>query len=378
MPTRTPISRAYMRTLLSATGAAVVAACSDVPGRVTAPAPDAAQPVASRGGAAPNVAMCRIAVRSPSGAYLTRTAEIRMPKRIVKVGAESTPFAYRGWKEGESDPVRLALCDIPATPEAEEWFAQLFSGKRSVSVYRGTSGRSLGRPVKEAAGARTTVTASTYDEYSEACLPYETQQAYDGEGATASVDYGCGGGGGGGWETGEEWDGPAPTEPEYVEEAVEVTRDPAAPKSEEPEYAPDAALGPEEVALDEEQAAALAAGVPISCYGQTDNPHRSGTPGSTHNANVHGRTVCNIPVRMTISVMLQRQRCIWYFCWWSSVGSPGNGGPLFTNRLQRTSHALCQVGWWRGYSQHTVTPPLGYWPPYGSFSSSRTAYISQC
>jgi hypothetical protein len=376
MLTCTPVSRAYGRTLLGAAAAAVLAACSDVPGRVTAPGPDAAQPAANRG-AASNVAMCRIAVRSQSGAYLTRTAEVRMPRRLAEAGAQTTSFAYRGWKEGESDPVRLALCDIPATPEAQEWFAQLLSGKRNASVFNGANGRNADRPVKEAAGARTTQTMATYDSYSEPCRPYE-EQVLNSDGSTANIDYGCGGGGGG-WETGEEWDGPAPTEPEYVEEAVEVTKDPTAPKYEEVDYAaPDAALGPEDVALDGEQASALAAGVPITCSGQTDNPHRSGTPGFTHNANVHGRTLCNIPVRMTISVMLQRQRCVWYFCWWSSVGSPGVGGPVQATRLQRTSHALCQTGWWRGYSQHTVTPPLGYWPPYGSFSSSRTAYISQC
>jgi hypothetical protein len=353
MPTRPSVPRARGRTLLSVTAAAVLAACSDAPGRVTGPQANAAQPVASRGATAPNVAMCRLAVRSPSGTYLTRAVEIRMPRRIVAVGSETTPFGYRGWKEGESDPVRLAQCEIPATAVAEEWFAQLFAGNRTDGVFRGAPGRNPGRHVKEAAEARTTASVSVYDGYSEPCIPYEQVDAFDTEGATTSVDWECGGGGGG-WETGEEWDGPAPAEPEYVDGEMEIAPNPSA-----------------------EASAEMASAVPLSCSGQTDNPHRSGTAGFTHNANVHGRTVCSAAVQMSVSVMLQRQRCVWFFCWWSGVGTNGYGAGVAT-RLERTSNAPCQTGYWRGQSNHTVTPPPGYWPLYGSFSTSRIANISRC
>ena len=53
------------------------------------------------------------------------------PRSLAHRDGAMTNFVYRSWKEGLSDLARIALCQIPNTPAAAEWFRQAFKGNRT-------------------------------------------------------------------------------------------------------------------------------------------------------------------------------------------------------------------------------------------------------
>jgi hypothetical protein len=293
---------------------------------------------------------CDLAVLKPSGGYRTRAVIIKLPAIIHEPHAGTKKAGYRGWAEGVPDPVRLAVCEIPATVVGDEWFRTLFSGGRTTGGSRTATLPNSAKPAATTAGASTTEMMTVYDvEVAQVCAPqYAIEEV---------VDWGCECGPDcEGWDDdrGEgEWEGPPPADLDD----------------------PDASLIVEPDASAELSSGELAYMVPITCYGQTDNPHRSGTTGYYHNANVHGRTVCSAPIQMSVNVMLQKQKCYWAFCWWSSVGTPGLKSGVSV-KLESNSPALCSTGWWRGRSHHAMTFPPGYWPASGSYYTYRSNYIT--
>jgi hypothetical protein len=112
---------------------------------------------------------------------------------------------------------------------------------------------------------------------------------------------------------------------------------------------------------------------PAVCYGQTDSPHQSGTSGYFGNVNVHGSTTCSIPLPITVSTTLERQRCIWFICWWSGAGSGFNS--LVGTFVSTIAAAGCAKEWWIGTSYHTALFLSGQ---IASGTSRGVGYLSYC
>lgn len=102
----------------------------------------------------------------------------------------------------------------------------------------------------------------------------------------------------------------------------------------------------------------------VSCYGQTDQPHRSThLPGSV---NVIGRTVCDAPViRLALEIRLYHYECWWqwwppgWVCNWvqkTFMPYSNNGLPS----IQGDAAAPCEPGDWGATTVHWVTWPDGY------------------
>jgi hypothetical protein len=303
--------KAYMlEKLIAVLPALVLTACADAshrPATPTAPSSVVASSSMSSGrpDAATGLVFCALAVRSPSGRYRTKTVPVHVPREIFRASGRTVIFGIRGWIAGSPDPVRLAQCEIPDTVAAAEWF------KRAFGVGRGPIAASAAQA--GSASAFSTSTANTDDgvtiyDVAGDCDPY------------AIVDYDCGcvDGSCDGWEDGgEEWEGPPPSEPE------------------QPEFTLDAGT--------------------ISCWGQTDYPHRSSTVPS--NANVHARTGCPVLLPISVTLSLQRWSCFWVICWWSTVGS--NYAENVAFQVGTNAAGVCKRGWYRGRAYHTAVLPDG-------------------
>jgi hypothetical protein len=354
MSTLNPRMRSLAGVAAAGLLAVLQAACADAP-QVTAPDP-AQDATAERVGPSATyaVATCEVAIHTVSG-WRTRTVPVRLPASIRHPGLRTAKYGYRGWTPGEADPGSLMLCDLPATAAAGEWFRSTFVRGRSGSTDTRADGPVFSTASTATPETFTTEPAEVYDGPAMvACEPYAVQSGDEADvGQSVSEDCGCTTPDCSGWEEGGEWEGPAPTDPEPVEGSIEGDGSGAAA----PSPAPD---GSGEYLI-----------VAASCYGQTDLPHRSThVPGSV---NVVARTTCNFPTAMTVSTSLQRQKCLWIFCWWSSLSSgyyAGTGLSISTNAA-----AFCQKGWWRGSSSHTAVFPTG---GTGYAWTANANYISFC
>ncbi|HEX6746493.1 MAG TPA: hypothetical protein VF092_04195 [Longimicrobium sp.] len=324
--------------------ALLMAGCADAPRRLTGP--ESAELPGARGAPSTNTAIvaCKLAVRMPSGSYRTKELTVRAPRHIADPAGKTVTHGYREWVTGLPDPVRLVMCEVPATPAAEEWFRTVFPGVQASVAGSAPGARSPLATLVTAADAFTTSPAVVYDGLGRRamveCEPYE-QLAVD-----------CSGGDTGGGE----WEGPPPPDEEPGDAAIDASGDPVAAMAEGAE------------------GGGAAAAIPITCAGQTDNPHRSThVPGMV---NVIGRTTCSAPIPISVSVALQRQSCVWIFCWWSSRASGYNA--TTGTFVQANAASFCQTGYWRGRSTHSATPGFGYWPPSATWSTARTSYISYC
>jgi hypothetical protein len=314
--------------------AAIIAGCAE-PGTVVAPKAREALPApkpADAGSRPPNVAAslvyCDVASIVSREGYRVRGVAIKVPRNIFDASGATVKIGVRGWAKDAPDPTQLALCTIHDNAAAREFFKTEFGVPSAdpSAPFAVTDRGALASA--DAAGSRVTATGvEVFDAPSAAMLiaPCDPTAIY------------C--------------------EDQPPEEPVDEGPPPAEPP------APDLSLAPSE------DGAALAP--VIRCYGRTDYPHRSG-----YNVNVHGETGCDTPLPLSTSVSLQRQKCVWIFCWWSTYGS---GYYANVATVARTNAAaFCQKGWWRGSSWHSVQFPFGYWPPSAYFNTYNFGYISFC
>jgi hypothetical protein len=345
VPHRAPAHSWRLAALSTFAGALLLASCSDFPAHPTAPTVagsgfETLNPAGDPPDAA-GIVLCDLAVRNPAGQYRTRKAPVRVPNDLRHPDGVTVSFGFVGWAPGEPDPRRFATCRIPATEEAVEHFKTVFqAGDRSglpVSL-EALSGDSWEYEIR-------VLDESALLYYGDAlyCDPYALI-----DWGCECPDFSCGG-----WGTGEGDEiGPAPVDGDVPDGGTTLIGD-----------------GGELLIADDGYA--MTAPTAISCLGQTHNPHRSThVPGTV---NVIGQTSCTAPVSQSISVTISRQSCWWIFCWWSSRGWGYDGG--FKTLARANAAAPCQTGWWRGASRHSVTPPLGYWPPTWSWTTRNTQYV---
>lgn len=320
------------RTRMVATMAAVVipvlvlAACSDASLPVTAPPrpPADLSPTSyAPGEKPPNVlaglVFCDVAFSAPSGNYRVRTVPIKVSPGLFDPKGKTVKVGFRGWVKGVSDPGSLALCQIPATAAATDFFKKVFSVD-SVASPKG--------PRVAASRAGAPAPSSAVDDgitiYETQALSCETQILPD--------------------ESCE----PAPEEP---------TDEGPPPVQEEPA---DVSMGDGGAAYYYDDSSGAYAVAAIFCTGRTDWPHLSGTPGYFGNVNVHASTTCNIPTSITVNTMLSRQKCFWWvFCWWANVGNPGANARVGTFVDTNSASVGCSRGWYKGSSYHTAVYPQG-------------------
>jgi hypothetical protein len=322
-------------------------------------------------GGAPNVAaglvFCDVAVRTPSGRYRSRTLPIQVPRDIFGADGKTVKFGFRGWTQGAPDPTQLALCEIPNTPAATDWFKRAFSagGSPRLPAHAAAKSPSGTRRSIDTAPSEPSPSAITT---ADPVVVYDVQMIACDESALVDYECGCTGETCPGWEGGEEiTEGPPPAEPEqpvylmggsaaYDASTGEYGYDPATAG----DYTYDSGSGAYysynawsgEYQYDPYIAQTL------SCNGLTDRPHRSGTPGYTGNVNVHSRTTCNLPTSVSVSVTLARQKCLWIFCWWSPVDTNSYSNPA-ARQARTNAAALCVPGWYRALGWHTAVFPTG-------------------
>jgi hypothetical protein len=280
----------------------------------------------------PDTVRCEIAQLQQNGTYSDIIARFRLGPEFLNTSGEHVKFAVRNWSANSSDPSRVVACEIPNTPAALQRFQAIFgvsSGEPTSdrTYVRGVQATALGPLIdKPSASSRSTdSTARVFDETT--CIIADgCSSCPDG---AISCDSGTG-----------EWEGPGPSDSDLPSYSVSGT---------------DESL------------------TQVVCFGQTDSPHQSGTTGYFGNVNVHGSTTCPIPLPISVSTDLDRQRCIWFICWWSGVGSGFNS--LLGTFVSDNAAGGCAKGYWRGTSYHTVLFPSGF---IGSGTSRGVSYISFC
>ena len=92
----------------------------------------------------------------------------------------------------------------------------------------------------------------------------------------------------------------------------------------------------------------------VTCYGQTDRPHASGTRGFFQRTNVHARTVCTGNLAVTVGVRLERSKCFFFFCWWGTVDVGAETG---IRTAEAVANEDCREGWYIAYGYHTAIWP---------------------
>ena len=295
--------------------AGALSACSDDSSRldpVTAPTGRAA--AFSRGGSldARDTVSCEIAKLMPDGSYRDKAAKFLVSGDLTSPTGERANVALHDSPKKGADPTRVVACQLPNTVAAMAWLAATFhEASDSVSNFGKASATVDYAPAAALPGARPRLPSGDSTAHSLDCITLDG--CSDCPETAISCDPGTG-----------EWEGPAPSDPDQPQFSISGT---------------DASLGP------------------IVCSGGTDYPHLSGTPGFFGNVNVHGWTQCPVPLNISVTVDLARQRCILFFCWWSGV----NEG--FNSRLGTYTDAnaagACKKGYWRGTSTHTAFFPSG-------------------
>jgi hypothetical protein len=303
----------------------VLAACSDTSLPVTAP-PKAAPEATSyaRGERPPNaqagLVFCDVALLAYPGKYRVKTVPIKVAPGIFDPKGKTVKVGFRGWEKGVAEPASLALCRIPDTPAATDFFKSIFSAD-SVATPK--------MPWRTAAQS-SVPTASVVDDgitiYESQVLYCEMQILPDDTCETPPTDEGSG-------------DGPPPVQ----------------------DTPPDLYMGDGGgAAYYYDDGSGSYAVTALACWGRTDYPHLSGTPGYFGNANVHATTWCNATTAITVSTVLQRWRCVWWiFCSWIPAGTPGFNARIGTSVTTNSAQSGCNRGWYKGSSYHTAVYPVG-------------------
>jgi hypothetical protein len=287
---------------------------------------------------------CLVAVRAADGHYLSRSVIVALPKNVASSSAGVARFAYRGWAPGVPEPVLLAVCSIPDAPAARAYFENRFDGKSMNSAQLQSFAQSAG-----VTGVENWLTAGPPQLMQGAGPAYVTDGLASESGATKAGPLG----GVTGMMVVDSSGScdpaaiiPAPGCPGYVDEQEYVPDQPPPPPDATPSYV-DFQYGPPPLPLPSI----------IICNALTEYPHLSTTPGFYGNINVKARTTCPIPLAISVSTALGRQRCTFILCLWWPIGPTDSQSNPSGTFIEAKSNALCvwPVGWYMGISSHTVS-----------------------
>ena len=249
-----------------------------------------------------------------NGSYSDVIAYLQLPGNLVHPTGQTRQFTVVGPRAANNDPSVVVACTLPDVPAAQRRFQEIF-GRYALIGVPSLSAVPSARVASE-------FTAKTRE-------PTRLPQSQGAPGVSPMVvcglDCGCppealqcdpGGG---------EWEGPPPTNPPAPSFSV---------------------------------TGADASGS-IICSGNIDNVHFSSTQGYYGNLNVHSWTTCPIPLNQSVSVQLSRQKCFWFYCWWSDQGTPGIDSRV-SPYVEPNAYSGCQTGFWKSEGFHRVTFPDGY------------------
>jgi hypothetical protein len=288
---------------------------------------------------------CLVAVRSDDGRYPARAAKLAVPPELGARTRAITRFAYRGWIAGRSAPAVMAVCTMPDTPAAREFFLSRFSS------------RSL-TPNELRTFALVTGVTNVSD-WSEAERPHVMQGAKvglmsDGDAMRASAlsdDLGV---------------VTAGASPQFRDGGVAqlnsncdpnvIIQPPECGGETIPTDPPPTHPGPQQVTFSV-----------LPSVGQTHcvaaalgNPHRSTTTGFAGRINFKAYTECPIPLSSTVRAAVLRQSCfLWVFCQWPIVADNTYSNVARTVQAYANTDCSWKTGWYTGRGVHTTQFPEG-------------------
>lgn len=322
---------ASQRTRIVATIAALVvpalvlAACSDTSLPVTAPpaAAPAAEPAAFAPGEKPpnalkGIVFCDVALLSRPGRYRVRSVPIKVSLELFGPEGKTVKVGFRGAEKGTSDPGSLAVCRIPDTRAATDYFRDIFLVD---------SAATLKMPWRKAPQP----SAPTASAVGEPVVIYEGRALYCD--MVILPDETC----------------TTPT----VDVPTDIGPEPP------PEDPPDLLFAEESVPVYDPSSGIAYSVLPQLCWGQTDRPHLSTTYGFWNNVNVHARTWCTSETALTVTTLLSRQSCFWFWCWWVPQGLPGFNAGFALSVEAHSNSSGCNRGYYKGSSYHTALMSTG-------------------
>lgn len=315
---------------------------------------------------------CLVARRTAEGRYPSRSITVALPGGLAATGGATARFAYRGWAPGLPEPAVLAVCTIPDTPGAREYFATRFGSRamapaelsgfaKFVGVTRVNEWGTTSHPYVRQSAKPTYVTDGVVPNAPATAAATGDGAAPAGDVTTSTVycdpnaiipEPGCedgGGGGGGGGGTTCDPSAIIPA-PECGEETVSET--PPPPVTSEPDYAampePSYSVNPE-------------IGVPVVCYGYAPDVHPSTTPQYVGRLNFKPYSECPVPLPQYVYGAIMREKCfLWVLCSWPVVAAGAFQNPS-ARRAEAHANTDCvwRRGWYRGEGYHQVAYPEG-------------------
>lgn len=280
-------------------------------------------------------ASCNLAVRVSAQKYRTKSVLIRTPADIVPLPDDTVRFVFLAWQPGQADPSRLATCDVPSTQRSVAFVRTLFGKGATPEMSRAREWADAHDKTPGWAGK-----VEYLDVAEAACAPQDP------------IDFGCS-------CSAEMCPGWATANVGSSGPSIYGESSPRA-----------------DVLLDDDTLGVSFTLYPdlfdpeiprpvIICWYNTDRLHLSTTPTYLGTINVHGWSKCDAPVNKSVKVELQIEKCISFFCWWSTVTDEPTGYAYNNYPKTDTSHgANCVTGYWRGSTTHKFFFPVNYTPLY--------------
>jgi hypothetical protein len=345
---------------LSAAIFVLLAACTDTGPTVTGPpapatgeqqlstgntdATEIQDPLSSRLSSEPGA--CLVAVRSTDGRYFSRATAMPLPRKIASSAAATTRFAYRGWAPFVSEPVILAVCTIPDTREARDYFQKQFGSKPVAGAALKKFAQSAGVAGVEDWGAE----PSPHVMQGAGSVYMTDGRSSDFRAIRASRTDGAGTG-----DVGINLI--MPCDPTAI--IPEPGCDGAVPEEEVVSETPPPPAGEAPyVAVPNPSYSTVAE---LWCEGWTEYPHLSTTPGYYGRINQKSHNWCVVPLPNYVITYLKRESCfLWVFCAWPTIASAVNMSPS-SRTLTAIANTECRwkTGWYRGEGYHQATFPTG-------------------
>lgn len=94
---------------------------------------------------------CIVSSHRQDGRYISRSIHVPLPRGLASQTGNLARFAYAGPLDRDSSWSRLALCTIPDTPGAQQYFASLFRGRLIASQADSAGAQALGSGTLRAA-----------------------------------------------------------------------------------------------------------------------------------------------------------------------------------------------------------------------------------